>query len=131
MDVLSRQPRANGSLDTADASDHECAAKAIAVGLAEGHSKEKPGYWLHTGGTGILTYFDSKAGKTGEESNKVFDDLDGVDELVNLPAEAFHKNVDAIVLECGSEKGDRVKTAIVCPPTIYGMFLLSLLPFPF
>jgi hypothetical protein len=38
--------------DTADSSDHEGAARAIAAGLAEGHTAEKPGYWLHTGGTG-------------------------------------------------------------------------------
>jgi uncharacterized protein YbjT (DUF2867 family) len=30
-------------IHTADASDHEGAAKAIAKGLASGHSKEKPG----------------------------------------------------------------------------------------
>lgn len=107
--------------DTADASDHEGAAKAIAAGLAQGHSEEKPGYWLHTGGTGILTYFDSKDGKTGEESDKEFNDFDGVDELVNLPHEAFHRNIDEIVLECGIKNASSVKTAIVCPPTIYGV----------
>lgn len=105
-------------VDTADASDHEGAAKSIAAGLKAGHSNDNPGFWLHTGGTGILTYFDSSAGKFGEEDNKVFNDYSGVDELVNLPHEAFHKNVDEIVLEAG--KTDSVKTAIVCPPTIYG-----------
>ncbi|KAJ5765775.1 hypothetical protein N7520_005334 [Penicillium odoratum] len=38
------------------ASDHAGAAKAIAAGLVAGHTKENPGYWLHTGGTGILTF---------------------------------------------------------------------------
>ena len=56
----------------------------------------------------------------GEPDDKVFDDLDGVDELVNLPAEAFHRNVDEIVLKAGTENADKVKTAIICPPTIYG-----------
>jgi hypothetical protein len=109
--------------DTADASDHEGAAKAIAAGLAEGHSKDNPGYWLHTGGTGILTYFDSKDGKTGEESDKQFNDLHGVDELVNLPSEAFHRNVDEIVLDAGIKNAAAIKTAVVCPPTIYGKFV--------
>ena len=40
--------------------DHEGAAKAIAAGMKAGHSKEHPGYWLHTGGTGILTWEDTK-----------------------------------------------------------------------
>ncbi|KAI9925050.1 hypothetical protein ASPWEDRAFT_45191 [Aspergillus wentii DTO 134E9] len=107
-------------LHTADASDHVGAANAIAAGLAAGHSKEKPGYWLHTGGTGILTFEDSDRNVYGEKSEKVYDDWDKVDELVNLPDHAFHRNVDKIVLETGAKTSDVVKTALVCPPTIYG-----------
>ncbi|KAH0291210.1 NAD(P)-binding protein [Aureobasidium namibiae CBS 147.97] len=107
-------------IHTADASDHEGAAKAIAEGLASGHNASKPGYWLHTGGTGILTYFDSSADKLGEHTDKVFDDLDGVAELIGLPQEAFHKNVDQIVINAGTNASGAIKTAIVCPPTIYG-----------
>lgn len=107
-------------LHAADASDHEGAAKAIAKGLAEGHSKQHPGFWLHTGGTGILTYFDSKDERFGEWDEKEFNDWAGVEELTNLPDEAFHRNVDKIVLEAGVKNADSVKTAIVCPPTIYG-----------
>ncbi|KAL2210611.1 nucleoside-diphosphate-sugar epimerase [Sarocladium strictum] len=106
---------------TADSSDHAQSARDIAQGLVDGHSPERPGVWLHLGGTGILTYFDSEVKKTfGEPDDKVFDDLDGVDELVNLPAEAFHRDVDEIVLKAGTDHADRVKTAIICPPTIYG-----------
>ncbi|KAK7965230.1 hypothetical protein PG996_000416 [Apiospora saccharicola] len=104
-------------LHTADASDHEGAARAIATGLAEGHSANRPGYWLHTGGTGILTYRDSEAGRLGEHDDKEYDDYEGVGELTSLPDSAFHRNVDKVVLEASS---DVVKTAIVCPPTIYG-----------
>ncbi|KAK6864046.1 hypothetical protein PG990_006514 [Apiospora arundinis] len=105
-------------LHTADASDHEGAARAIAAGLAEGHSPARPGYWLHTGGTGILTYLDSEAGKLGEHSDTEFNDWAGVGELTSLPDSAFHRNVDKVVLEAASD--GRVRTAIVCPPTIYG-----------
>ncbi|KAI8186738.1 hypothetical protein K4K56_005317 [Colletotrichum sp. SAR 10_98] len=108
-------------IHTADSSDHSGAAEAIAKGLVSGHSPSRPGFWLHTGGTGILTYFDSEVKKTyGEHDDKVFDDYDGVDEIVNLPAAAFHRNVDEIVLNTGIKHADSVKTAIVCPPTIYG-----------
>ena len=106
--------------DTADASDHEGAAKAIASGLAEGHTPSNPGYWLHTGGTGILTYEDSHNNRLGEWSTKEYNDLSGVDDLTHLPDDAFHRNVDKIVLEAGTKHADRVKTALVCPPTIYG-----------
>lgn len=41
-------------------------------------------------------------------------------ELTSLPDKAFHRNVDKIVLEAGTKHGDVVKTALVCPPTIYG-----------
>ncbi|RAK76355.1 NAD(P)-binding protein [Aspergillus fijiensis CBS 313.89] len=107
-------------LHTADASDHAGAAKAIAAGLAKGHTPAKPGYWLHTGGTGILTYADTDRDVFGEASDKVYDDWDGVDELLSLPAHAFHRNVDEIVLETGAKRGEVVRTALVCPPTIYG-----------
>ncbi|GKT92588.1 nucleoside-diphosphate-sugar epimerase [Colletotrichum tofieldiae] len=108
-------------LHTADSSDHENSAKAIAAGLAEGHFTSRTGYSLHVGGTGILTYLDSEVKKTfGEPDVKVFNDLEGVDELVNLPDAAFHCNIDNIVLETGTKYADRVKTAIICPPSMYG-----------
>lgn len=106
--------------DAADASDHVGAARAIAAGLLEGHSKESPGFWLHTGGTGILTYEDSKNNRLGEASDKVYDDVDKVKELTSLPDEAFHRNVDKIVLEATTNHSDIIKATIVCPPTIYG-----------
>jgi hypothetical protein len=112
-------------LHAADASDHVGAATAIAAGLAKGHSAEKPGYWLHTGGTGILTLGDSQDNfrGLGTWSEKQFDDLteEGVHELTHLPDEAWHRNVDKIVLAAGSKYADQgVRTVIVCPPTIYG-----------
>lgn len=107
--------------DTADASDHAGAAKAIADGLASGHSKDHPGYWLHTSGTGILCFADSDADRYGDASDKVYDDLDKVEELTGLPDHAFHRDVDQIVLNAGTKNAASTKTAIVCPPTIYGM----------
>ncbi|KAL2839856.1 NAD(P)-binding protein [Aspergillus pseudodeflectus] len=121
-EVLEREAAwADIVVHTADSSDHAGAATAIAKGLVQGHSPSRPGYWLHTGGAGILTYFDSEVKKSfGEKDDKVFDDLDGVDELVNLPTAAFHRNVDEIVLNTGTQHADSVKTAIISPPTIYG-----------
>jgi hypothetical protein len=116
-----KNPLLTKSEDTADSSDHVGAAEAIAKGLIEGHTKERPGYWLHTGGTGILTYFDTVVKKTfGEPDDKVFNDYEGVSEVLNLPADAFHRNVDEIVLKTTQEHPDTVKATIVCPPLIYG-----------
>jgi hypothetical protein len=69
-----------------------------------------------------LTYDESKddfAG-LGKWSEKEYNDVSGIDELTSLPDEAFHRNVDKIVLEAGSKHADVLKTVIVCPPTIYG-----------
>lgn len=107
-------------LHTADASDHVGAAKAIAAGLVSGHSKERPGYWLHTGGTGILTFEDTDKNEFGNKSEHIYNDWDKVDELLNLPDHAFHRNVDQLVLEAGAKHADVLKLALVCPPTIYG-----------
>lgn len=106
-------------IDTADASDHEGAAKAFTAGLAAGHSKDNPAYWIHTGGTGILTYQDVDANRYGEAlAYEPYNDLEGVDALTHLPDHAFHRNVDKIVLAAGENPA--IKSAIICPPTIYG-----------
>lgn len=68
-----------------------------------------------------MTYTDSKddfAG-LGTWTDKEYNDLSGIEELTNLPDEAFHRNVDKIVIETGVKNSDAVKTVIVCPPTIY------------
>ena len=86
----------------------------------KGHSKEHPGYYLHTGGTGILTWEDAENKRLGEHSDKEYNDWTRVEDLTNLPDTAFHRNVDKIVLEAGEKHSDVLKTVIVCPPTIYG-----------
>ncbi|ROW10414.1 hypothetical protein VMCG_02061 [Cytospora schulzeri] len=106
-------------IHTADASDHEGAAKAFTAGLAAGHSQDNPAYWIHTGGTGILTYQDADANRYGEPlAYEPYNDLEGVEALTTLPDHAFHRNVDKIVLAAGENPA--IKSAIICPPTIYG-----------
>lgn len=50
---------------------------------------------------------------------KKYDDWNGVRELLNLPDDALHRNVDKIIIGVGPKSPDSVKVAIVCPPTIY------------
>ena len=40
--------------------------------------------------------------------------------MTSLPDDAPHRVVDKIVLAAGTDHGDKIKTAIVSPPTIYG-----------
>jgi nucleoside-diphosphate-sugar epimerase len=55
----------------------------------------------------------------GEELPKVYNDWDGVGELVSQPDHAAHRVVDKIVLATPATNA-HTKTVIVCPPTIYG-----------
>ncbi|KAL4788101.1 hypothetical protein BJX76DRAFT_317106 [Aspergillus varians] len=99
--------------------DHVASAVAIAKGATH-HTAEKPLWLIHTSGTGILTVEDARTNTWGLERAKQYDDWDGVDELLNLPDDALHRNVDKIIIEAGQRAPDSVKVAIVCPPTIYG-----------
>ncbi len=67
-----------------------------------------------------MTFQDSRDGVRGQWSDKEYNDWDGVGELTSLPDDAFHRNVDKLVLKAGMEHSDVLKTALICPPTIYG-----------
>ena len=56
----------------------------------------------------------------GEGSSKIYNDWDGISELTNMRDGAPHRHVDKLILEAGITQSDKIKTAIVCPPTIYG-----------
>ena len=64
-------------------------------------------------GTGLLTY---QAEEGQSRHGKVYDDWDGLGEILDFPSEASHRKVDRIVLEAAKT----AQTAIVCPPVIYG-----------
>lgn len=70
-----------------------------------------------------MTYKDSANDfkGLGTWTDEEYNDYSGIQALTTLPDEAFHRNVDKIVLEAGSKHADSVKTVIVCPPTIYGL----------
>nr|POF05841.1 uncharacterized protein CFP56_53228 [Quercus suber] len=99
--------------------DHVASATALTKGLAARDQTEGsgPGFLIHTSGTGILLFDDIRTGTYGEAHEKVYNDLAGVDEVTSLPDNAPHRNVDKIVLAAAAQG---LRTAIVCPPTIYG-----------
>lgn len=100
-------------------SDHRESATAIAEGLARGHTADKPGYLIFVSGTGMLMYHDMHTNRFGQPpaEGDTYDDLEGVEKILALPEEAIHRDVEKIVQLANSEK---VKTAIVAPPVIYG-----------
>ncbi|KAG7424221.1 hypothetical protein NW756_012242 [Fusarium oxysporum] len=99
--------------------DHEASANALLKGMAE-HTADRPGWYIHTSGTGILTFEDGRNQTCGVRRDKVFNDWTGVLELINLPCDAFHRNVDKIVTATIEDVPKNFRTAIVCPCCIYG-----------
>ncbi|PWW79851.1 NAD(P)-binding protein [Tuber magnatum] len=95
--------------------DHVSSAKSIAAGLGK---RTEPSYLIHTSGAAILPDINrvSEFGKAA--SDKIYDDIDNVQEITSLPESGhIHRDVDSIVIGANS---NTLKTAIVCPPTIYG-----------
>ncbi|KAL7943165.1 hypothetical protein V8C42DRAFT_329874 [Trichoderma barbatum] len=105
---------------TADSSDHVPSALAIAKGLEKGHTAEKPGYWLHLSGTGILTWYDFVNGREGEPPlpEQKYHDINDIERIHNIDIRGPHRNVDKIVIEAAASPA--LKVAILCPPLLYG-----------
>lgn len=59
-------------------------------------------------------------GTWGETQSKVYNDWEDVNELISMPDSAAHRHVDKVVLAASQAHPDKIKTAIVCPPMIYG-----------
>lgn len=102
-------------LDCANA-DNENAVNALTKGLAA-RATEKPGFYIHTSGNALLFVADIDRKTYGETSTKIYNDWEGIEEVTSLPEHAPHRKNEKIVINADSTK---VKTAIVCPPTIYG-----------
>ncbi|WPB05036.1 uncharacterized protein RHO25_009684 [Cercospora beticola] len=105
--------------------DHAPSAEAIIRGLSS-HDASSPGFYIHTSGTGLLMWEDMREGKSNNAifgsqfREKIYDDLENVSDVTSLPDDAPHRKIDKIVLAAGKDLADRVKTAIVSPPCIYG-----------
>lgn len=59
--------------------------------------------------------------KFGIEGTKIYDDWEGIGEVTSLPEHAPHRETEKVILAAGSSATDHIKTAIVCPPAIYGL----------
>ncbi len=97
--------------------DNENAVNALTKGLAA-RATDEPGFYIHTSGNAILFVADIDRKTYGEVSNKIYDDWEGIGEITSLPDHAPHRKNDKNVINAD---GPKVKTAIVCPPTIYGL----------
>jgi nucleoside-diphosphate-sugar epimerase len=107
LEILSTAAsEAHAVVHTADA-DHLPAAQALVKGLKI--RKDKKAVFLHTSGTGVLTY-------TGEHTEVPFDDAD-IERIHNIPIHALHKPIDAWIYE----NTEDLTAAIIAPSTINGI----------
>ncbi|KAI0101680.1 NAD(P)-binding protein [Nemania sp. FL0031] len=97
--------------------DHENALHSIINGLLRRDSKS---YLIKLSGTGTLYEYPDTTAYLGRSNPKIYSDIDDIKELVSRPDNALHRRTDAIVLKAAAEHGHHLKTAIVCPPDIYG-----------
>ena len=82
-------------------------------------SRQKPGFLIHLSGTGVVSDWLSDH-EPGTLNTKIWSDITDIDAITSLPANALHRNVDIIIQAAAAEHGDVLKTAIICPPDIYG-----------
>lgn len=97
-------------------SDHEPSINAIIAGLLS-RDPDSPSFLIHLGGSGIISNWETHL---GELNPKVWSDVKNIGEISSRPDKALHRNVDKIILVAGEKYADRLKTAIMAPPDIYG-----------
>lgn len=107
---------ANGLTQDHGDSDHETAVKALLAGVTERAAVSLPAFYIHLSGTGIIVEWDN----LGELHPKVWSDIDDIDAIWSFPSEKLHRNTESLIQEAWTSHGDRLRTAIVCPPIIHG-----------
>ncbi|KAH7133813.1 hypothetical protein EDB81DRAFT_763092 [Dactylonectria macrodidyma] len=101
--------------------EHVASAQAIADGARQASPNKQATTVIHLSGSDLLVFENLDNETYGVTSDKVFDDWEGLQEIISIKDTAPHKEVDAVVLELGTDASNSTaKTAIVCPPTIYG-----------
>jgi nucleoside-diphosphate-sugar epimerase len=109
-------------VDSAGSADDIPGTTSILTAAATPKASGRPTYYIHISGTASLAY---EAAEGQSRYGKVYDDWEGLDELLDLPKEAIHRDVDELVLnaskgESKGQEGVSLKTAIVSPPAICG-----------
>ncbi|UPK92247.1 hypothetical protein LCI18_003182 [Fusarium solani-melongenae] len=97
-------------------SDYVPAVKSLIAGVIERAQASKPAFYIHLGGTAIIADYNN----LGELSPKVWSDVDDLDAIWSFPAESIHRETEFLIQEAWSKYGDKLKTAVVCPPNMHG-----------
>ncbi|KAL3424999.1 nucleoside-diphosphate-sugar epimerase [Phlyctema vagabunda] len=93
--------------------DHPGCVAAILSGLKK---KMTPSFLIHLTGTGCISDELTQSWE-GETNPYIWDDIRDIEKIYNLPDEALHHTVDREIMDASNQL---LKTAIICPPDIYG-----------
>lgn len=99
-------------VDTGDI-DHPGCANAILSGCAK---NKRPSFLIHLTGTGCISDEREQTWE-GKYNPHVWHDIDDIQEIYDLPASARHHVIDQKIMDASN---DKLKTALICPPDIYG-----------
>jgi nucleoside-diphosphate-sugar epimerase len=78
--------------------------------------KKDPSFLIHLTGTGCIS--DERENTwEGKYNPKVWSDIDDIEAIYSLPDEAQHRVIDRAIQDASN---DLIKTAVICPPDIYG-----------
>ncbi|KAF2175102.1 NAD(P)-binding protein [Zopfia rhizophila CBS 207.26] len=97
-------------------SDHPPSLNALIAGLLR---RSTPGFLIFLSGTGMLSDWQSET-YLGKLNPKIWSDIKDMDEITSRPDSELHRITEKIVQEAAAKHGDKLKTAIMCPPDIYG-----------
>lgn len=82
-----------------------------------GCAKNKnPSFLIHLTGTGCISDEREQTWE-GKYNPHVWNDIDEINEIYDLPPSAQHHVIDQNMMDASN---DKLKTAIICPPDIYG-----------
>jgi nucleoside-diphosphate-sugar epimerase len=103
------------------ATGHLNSVQAIYQGILSNTAREKPAHWIQISGASLLAAPEiaSPERVPGSPSDEVFDDLNGVSKIRDLIKAYPTRAVDNYIFDVASNT-DRVNTALVVPPIIYG-----------
>lgn len=82
--------------------------------------RDGPSYLIKLSGTGTFYDYPDTKEYLGRYNPKTYSDVEDIDEITSRPDHALHRLTDAIVQDAAVKHGNKLRTAIVCPPDIYG-----------
>ncbi|KIM94012.1 hypothetical protein OIDMADRAFT_35073 [Oidiodendron maius Zn] len=99
---------------------HEPSAQALARGLAR-RSAPGLGFLIHTMGSGTMIYDDVVNNRYGHGTSTVFNDVEGLPEVLAVPDFAQARGAENAVRAIGIQAPERVRTAVVSTGSAYGL----------